>query len=204
MKHIEFPNYGYVFDEMPDSVLSKVRSICSSAKDYRMSHNHLLVGQLEEEYTININLLDPEVKDYIMFHAKQYTERWNYLESVRFNSNDCIIDMTHMWVNFQKKTEFNPIHNHGGLFSFVMWVDIPFSYEEERELPHAKKSNRAQGGTFQFHYTNMLGGIVNHPIEAKVGDFVLFPAGLNHSVYPFYTSDGYRVSVSGNLCYITP
>jgi hypothetical protein len=29
--------------------------------------------------------------------------------------------------------------------------------------------------------------------------FVLFPATLQHSVAPFYTSDGYRISVAGNL-----
>ena len=204
MKCIEFPNYGYVFDEMPDSVLSKVRSLCSAAKDYRMSHQHLLAGQLEEEYTININLVDPEVKEFVMSRANEYAKRWNYLESVRMNSSDCILDMTHMWVNYQKKTEFNPLHNHGGLFSFVMWIDIPFSYEEEKEISNAKNSNRPQCGKFNFHYINMLGGICSHPIEAKSGDFALFPAGLNHSVYPFYTSDGYRVSVSGNICYITP
>mgnify|MGYP001161032348 FL=1 len=203
MKHLEMPNYGYIFDEMPDSVLSKVRNQCLVAKDYGKTHNHLLAGQLEEEWQININTIDPEIRQYILYAARQYADYWNYLQSIRMNSSDCIIDLTHMWVNYQQKGEYNPIHNHGGVFSFVMWVDIPFSYEEEAEISIAKKSNRPQCGRFNFHYSNMLGGIVSHPIEAKAGDFALFPAGLNHSVAPFFTSDGYRVSVSGNLCYIT-
>ena len=203
MKHIEFPNYGYVIDEMPDSVLKKVRSLCSAAKDFGKSQNKALAGQLEEEWYINPKLIDQEVKDYIHRNVQHYNEQWNYLDAMRFNTSGSAVDIGTMWVNYQKKTEFNPIHYHDGIFSFVMWIDIPFSYEEERELPQAKKSNKAQCGTFQFHYINMLGGITNHPIEAKAGDFVLFPAGLNHSVYPFYTSDGYRISVSGNLYYIT-
>ena len=203
MKHIEFPNYGFIFDEMPDSVLKKVRSLCSAAKDFGKSQNDKLAGQLEEEWYINPKLIDSEVREYILQNVRDYNERWNYLDSLRVNTSAHVIDIGNMWVNYQKKTEFNPIHYHDGVFSFVMWIDIPFSYEEEAEIPLAKKSNKAQCGKFQFHYINMLGGITNHAVEAKEGDFALFPAGLNHSVSPFYTSDGYRISVSGNLYYIT-
>ena len=31
------------------------------------------------------------------------------------------------------------------------------------------------------------------------GTIVMFPSWLNHSVYPFYTSDDYRISISGNI-----
>tara|TARA_B100001250_G_scaffold123393_1_gene104771 strand:- start:109 stop:720 length:612 start_codon:yes stop_codon:yes gene_type:complete len=203
MKHIDFPNYGFIFDEMPDSVLRKVRSLCSAAKDFGKSQNDKLAGQLEEEWYINPKLIDSEVREYILQSVRDYNERWNYLDSMRVNTSDRVIDIGNMWVNYQKKTEFNPMHYHDGVFSFVMWIDIPFSYEEEAEVPLAKKSNKAQCGKFQFHYINMLGGITNHAVEAKEGDFALFPAGLNHSVSPFYTSDGYRISVSGNLYYIT-
>jgi hypothetical protein len=202
MKHIEFPNYGFIFDEMPDSVLRKVRSLCSSAKDFGKSQNNKLAGQLEEEWYINPRLIDSEVDDYIMSHVHNYNEQWNYIETTRVNSKNASIGLSNMWVNYQKKTEFNPVHCHDGLFSFVMWVDIPFSYEEEKEVPLAKNANVSLCGKFQFHYNNMLGGITNHTIEAKAGDFALFPSALNHSVAPFYTSDGYRVSVSGNLCYM--
>jgi hypothetical protein len=34
--------------------------------------------------------------------------------------------------------------------------------------------------------------------------FFLFPAELNHSVDPFYTSDKYRISVSGNYKFQIP
>jgi hypothetical protein len=32
---------------------------------------------------------------------------------------------------------------------------------------------------------------------------VLFPAGLTHSVSPFYSSDDYRISVAGNIKFKT-
>jgi len=31
------------------------------------------------------------------------------------------------------------------------------------------------------------------------GRVVMFPAKLLHVVYPFYTSNGYRISIAGNL-----
>ena len=31
------------------------------------------------------------------------------------------------------------------------------------------------------------------------GTIVMFPSEMLHAVYPFYTSDDYRISVSGNL-----
>jgi hypothetical protein len=30
---------------------------------------------------------------------------------------------------------------------------------------------------------------------------LLFPAKLTHAVYPFYSSDDYRISVSGNVVF---
>jgi len=31
------------------------------------------------------------------------------------------------------------------------------------------------------------------------GTIIMFPAFLHHMVHPFYTSDEYRISISGNL-----
>jgi hypothetical protein len=35
------------------------------------------------------------------------------------------------------------------------------------------------------------------------GKIALFPAKLNHLVYPFYTSDEPRISISGNIGFAT-
>ena len=38
--------------------------------------------------------------------------------------------------------------------------------------------------------------IIKKTYEKKL---IVFPARMNHGVMPFYSSDGYRISVSGNL-----
>jgi len=47
-----------------------------------------------------------------------------------------------------------------------------------------------------------LGNIRSHdlPVDKSYEKkLLLFPATMRHSVYPFYTSDDYRISVSGNF-----
>ena len=38
-----------------------------------------------------------------------------------------------------------------------------------------------------------------HAHLPSVGDMFIFPAGLPHWVYPFKTTEGERVSISGNV-----
>jgi hypothetical protein len=47
-----------------------------------------------------------------------------------------------------------------------------------------------------------MGKIVQHDMcvdNTWEGKMALFPADLNHIVYPFYTSEDYRISISGNV-----
>ena len=104
-----------------------------------------------------------------------------------------------LWVNFQKKYEFNPLHDHTGLFSFVIWMKIPYDYENEKELPWVKGSNSEQTvGNFTLVDRSLSSHIffMNKNIE---GHCVFFPSNFYHMVYPFYTSDEERISISGNI-----
>ena len=35
----------------------------------------------------------------------------------------------------------NPLHNHTGVYSFVIWMKIPFDYDDQVDLPNSKGSN---------------------------------------------------------------
>ena len=110
--------------------------------------------------------------------------------------------MTNFWVNSQRQTEFNPIHNHGGVLSFVIWMKIPTDFREQHEIPFAKESNTPQASDFQFLYTDIMGNVQGHNflMSDKVeGTMMVFPSTLVHQVYPFYNCDDDRISISGNL-----
>ena len=111
-----------------------------------------------------------------------------------------------LWVNFQKKGEFQPTHDHTGMFSFVIWMDIPYDWKDEAKLPFAKV--RADGGTpsggnFTFVYSNDNCRSVSEyviPMSPEINGYCcFFPSDLCHQVYPFYTSDKDRITISGNI-----
>ena len=106
------------------------------------------------------------------------------------------------WVNYQKQGEFNPLHDHGGVYSFVIWMKIPTKHFEQNKNPISLKSNSHLISAFQFHFLDIFGQHENYTYEMNPemeGTLVFFPAKLRHVVYPFYNCDEDRISISGNI-----
>ena len=106
------------------------------------------------------------------------------------------------WVNYQKQNEFNPIHNHNGVYSFVVWMKIPYDCEKQNKKDIARNSNTPNIGKFEFSYQNILGDGMSATYNLTPkdeGTILLFPSHLRHQVYPFYDCDEERISVSGNI-----
>ena len=107
-----------------------------------------------------------------------------------------------MWVNYQKQTEFNPVHDHKGVYSFVIWMKIPTEYDEQKENPISKNTNSSSISNFCFNYINIIGEnqFYYYEMSKKMeGKMVFFPSKLTHIVYPFYNCSDYRISISGNI-----
>ena len=107
-----------------------------------------------------------------------------------------------MWVNYQKEGEFNPPHDHNGVYSFVVWMKIPTKHFEQNKNPLSLKSNTHVVSAFQFQYTNILGQTRPYIYEMNPemeGTMLFFPAKLQHCVYPFFNCDKDRISISGNI-----
>ena len=121
-------------------------------------------------------------------------------------TKNCKYKLHHFWVNYQKKYEFNPIHHHNGVFSFIVWLEIPSSYKKESKLPFLKNSSEKLANCFQFLYPSGQGSIekITYKLEpSHNGTMLLFPSKLDHCVYPFYLSNKKRISISGNV-YLNP
>ena len=104
--------------------------------------------------------------------------------------------LTALWCNYQKRSDFNPPHDHFGDLSFVVYLTIPEKLNKE----NAKHKARSCGpGGIQFMYGDGPRDCVRRlsyfPAE---GDMFIFPAWLHHWVFPF-KSNVTRVSVSGNI-----
>ena len=104
------------------------------------------------------------------------------------------------WVNYQKQYEFNPCHDHTGVYSFVIWLKIPVEFDDQNR---DCDSNFPVRSAFQFYYQNILGETrtFNYELGKKYeGTMLFFPSKLRHEVFPFYNCDEDRISISGNIC----
>ena len=115
--------------------------------------------------------------------------------------------LNEIWVNYQYETEFNPYHDHSGVYSFAIWLKIPYDWKIQKELEQFRgiKEGNSKVGNFEFEYIDTLGGVrnVSYNLSPKYeGTMLFFPAGLRHCVYPFFKTDEPRISIAGNLSYL--
>jgi hypothetical protein len=209
IKHTPLTSLGYITCNVPDDVMLSIRSEVNEIKDNNFKtatrYNRSLAGQLEHEYGL--------VKCGVIINKfiKAVVPQYFLLTGIPdLSSCECNISTMNgipdLWVNYQKKYEFNPLHDHGGDLSFIIYLDIPYSMEEEINQPHSVNSYIPQPPGLYFAYTSSEQRLSNTikvhkiPVDKKwVNTMVLFPSGLQHYVTPFYTSDNYRISVSGNI-----
>jgi len=190
---------GQFYKEELTPVIHEVEKI---KKDFTKAtkYNYKLAGNISKEFelTESKRFLESLMLPFVMKHSEIFKE-------MPILTNDVPITLQDLWVNFQAKYEFNPLHCHDGLFSFVLWLDIPFSNKDELQMPHVKDSNSQSAGNFIFVVSGRNGvETIDLPVDKEWNyKFALFRADLIHTVYPFYTSDNYRVSVSGNFYYLT-
>ena len=179
---------------IPDDILSllkKESNYILKNEDQFKKYNKDLAGNIEKEYSLEKyrKILEPIV----------YKLADKFIENSKNNLNWYLKDM---WINFQKKYEFNPVHNHGGELSFVLWIQIPYDLKEELNLINSQNSNSPRNSLFEFVFTDIMGQVITSQIavdKSYEGKIMMFSSRLFHTVYPFYTSDEYRISISGNL-----
>ena len=200
--HSHLPNVGLTEGKIPPEIyqsLNKEIVDIHTNDQGILKMNESLAGQITKEYQITKSL--PLLNPFLEEMGRAYQKEWNYYP--KENPNDNKLKVESVWVNMQKKLEVNPLHNHDGTLSFVAWLYVPFKLEDERNMENCKNSRTVElSSTFQFVYTTALGTIANCPMFVESGwegKIIMFPSKLLHMVYPFQTSDDYRISIAGNL-----
>jgi len=203
---------GYISCSVPTDITQCIETEIQKMieTDFRdcISYNSQLAGSIHNEYllTQSVRCLD----EFLKVVAPRY---WDYFGNMnaykdhriqmnRTLSKEHGYPIKDLWINFQKKYEFNPIHSHSGDLSFVIWHKIPYDIEKEKSAANIGRT--AVAGSFVFNYPDHLhrGGVSQHPIvvdKFRKDTIIIFDSRMQHLVYPFYTSDEYRISISGNL-----
>ena len=175
------------------------------SKENKENWNHDLAGNISKSELI-------EDKDNWFYETtlKKLTESMfyggcnNYYEDYIEKENPPPkFEMFSFWVNYMKQHEFNPIHNHTGLYSFVIFMKIPTHWKEQHALPISANSNTPSASDFQVMWTEKnssaeLTRTFSLSPEDE-GRILFFPAWLKHQVYPFYECEEERITISGNI-----
>ena len=182
-----------ISEEFHKKLLDEALKSRVKEQDYR----NRLAGILKEEY---------EYKDKGMFVQEiaqilgVYDEAFQKWKSERYKNKPHYV-LTSLWVNFMKKHEYNPPHDHADQLSFVIFLDAPNEIKEEAK---AFKGQSGGPGSLSFVYgEGNRQAITYQSIIPQNRDMFIFPSWLKHYVAPFY-SDVTRISVSGNVANSVP
>ena len=191
-------NYGWLEKKLSTQEMDYLWKCVDNKKE---SHKHLLAGNIHESNTL-IDENDWFYENTLLPLIHQYGDvMGNVGGSIPVNQYHPY-SLQQMWVNYQKQNEFNPLHDHGGVYSFVVWMKIPTRHFEQNKNPIALRSNNPKISTFEFRYINTLGEISEFVYEMNPeieGTMLLFPSNLMHQVNPFFDCDEDRISISGNI-----
>ena len=174
-----------MIDELNSEYEKNQKSLISESKD--------LAGRIDTELGIKSILPKLKIFNKINFFINDYLMTLNNFGLL---SNPQI--KTHIrscWINDMKEGEYNPVHTHNGPtnagWSCVLFLKIP---EFVNDVKHKHKFH--DGQLCFIGYDRKV-----YWVTPKVGDFYLFQANQQHTVYPFKTKikGEIRRSMSFNL-----
>jgi hypothetical protein len=163
-----------------------------------------LAGRIKKQTHLD-DVISDTVKVQILNHCSTFYEKTAGvkipLESIHLDS---------IWSNIQEAREYNPIHQHTGNFSFVIYTrnDLEdLSVEELQDNEYDNKivdhdNQKPLAGLIELFYGE--GNWMNWTSFTHVpkrGDILIFPSWLRHTVYAHYETGKIRISVAGNVSF---
>ncbi len=195
------PNIGWVHAKLDKNHIDFLWKRIKESK--KNNFKHTLAGNISQSFEIE-DTKDYFLKEVLSKLVVEYRRAFGKDPIRNQNLNDDLLKLNGFWANYQYQNEFNPYHHHGGVYSFAIWLKIPYHWKEQNQLPFldGMKDDDKKASIFEFEYTDSLGGIRNYGYRldpSREGEMLFFPAALRHTVYPFYNTEEPRVSVAGNL-----
>jgi hypothetical protein len=190
-----------VYSRMPNNIMKSINKYIDlkikRGQTKKLDHGPHLVGKVTQEFRIDHNQIDkiaPFFNDvfgaYYQFHLQRRNQKLHPDAEINVFYNGA-------WVVRQFEGEYNPAHIHTECqLSCVGYLQVPdFSIEESKEK---KKHFPSHGNIELIHEGSNMWHQGSIRIKPHVGDFIVFPSYLMHTVYPF-KGDGERRSFSMNI-----
>ena len=123
-KKINPPNYGFL-----DVTLEKSHTdfLHSLIEKYEPKKSHQQWMLIDDNNRFQKEVLNEAVREYI--------KEWGFPEKLK-TTHIHELTFQKFWVNRTGKGEYQALHNHDAVFSFVAWLKIPSNAQEEQHTPH--------------------------------------------------------------------
>ena len=177
-----------ISEEFQQKLLKGGEEARKQNKDFRSN----LAGIIKEEYSYEDrkDYVD-EIAQFLTVYDVAYQKWKNETYKVK---PEYILNS--LWINYMKKNEYNPPHDHSDYLSFVIFLKVPEEITKEQD---DFVGNSAGPGSLSFLYgEGNRQSITYQSVKPKERDIFIFPAWIKHYVAPFY-SDVTRITVSGNI-----
>jgi hypothetical protein len=159
-----------------------------------------LVGKTSQEFSVTREIME-EIHDFLNPCFLEFEKfRIDRQNKAHHPDVEVTVDYDAGWMVRSFAGDFNPLHLHTNCnVSCIGYTKLPDDMEKEWEEDY--KDHYPCVAMTEFHHERGTwghqGGFILKP---SVGDFIIFPAELQHMVYPF-RSEGERRSFSLNVSY---
>ena len=162
--------YGWIEVKLTDYLINHIWDCVNDAHGNRKPE---LIGHIDKSLGLqdkNNILFDQLLKPLIIEYGKRWSHEHFKIPIIKDNKSSVnyTYNLGQFWVNYQNQHEFNPLHNHGGCYSFAAWLKIPTEHHEQNQIYNAKDANGGMNSSFCFHYTDSLGNLRTTMYEQRV------------------------------------
>ena len=201
-KVVDLPNYGVLECELEDKEIDYLwKLVHKYSRGAKWEGNRLLSVDniadkqffvIDDEGIFQNNVLMPMAQTYFEKYGTPFKLKSTHYHLPRFSR---------FWCRVSQDGDYQSIHDHQGIFTFVVWLSIPFEGEDERTV---QAGFRPEASDFVLVYPDTCGQLQKRNFvlgKGAEGKMLFFPSDINHIVYPHYTTTEYRVALAGDITF---
>ena len=187
-KKIELPNYGILDVTLEKNVLDHLHHLVEKYEPDDAKQQWMLI---DDDNRFQKEVLNPIIQEYVTDYGFPEKLKTTHIHDLTFQK---------FWANYTGKGEYQALHNHDAIWSFVIWLKLPAVANDEQSV---KDAMHPDAGDFILTYSDIIGRTrkVNWKLEKQYneGHMLLFPSDLYHAVYPHFQTDEKRLSLAGDI-----
>ena len=187
-KKIELPNYAVLDVTLDKNVLDHLHHLVEKYEPDDAKQQWMLI---DDDNRFQKEVLNPIIQEYVADYGFPEKLKTTHIHDLTFQK---------FWANYTGKGEYQALHNHDAIWSFVIWLKLPAVANVEQSV---KDAMHPDAGDFILMYSDIIGGTrkVNWKLEKQYneGHMLLFPSDLYHAVYPHFQTDEKRLSLAGDI-----